>query len=49
MVKVARSNQGGEDYEKFDENGQNLGIFGKLIQNWGICAQYTMLGTPQSK
>lgn len=46
MVKVVRSNRDGEDYEKFDENGQNLGLFWKLIQNWGICAQYTMPGSP---
>lgn len=45
-VKVARSNWGSEYYDKFDENDQNLEPFVKLLQRWGICAQYTMLGIP---
>ena len=45
-VKVVRSDRGGEYYGKFDENGQNLRPFAKLLQSRGICAQYTMPGTP---
>ena len=32
---------------RYDETGQHLGSFAKLLQKRGICAQYTMFGTPQ--
>ena len=46
-VKVVRSNRGGEYYERYDESGQHAGPFAKFLEKRGICAQYTMLGTPQ--
>ena len=36
-----------EYYGKYDESGQNLGLFAKFLVRHGICAQYTMPGTPQ--
>jgi len=46
-VKVVRSGKGGEYYGKFNESGQCKGLFAKLLESWGICAQYTMPGTPK--
>jgi len=46
-VKVVRSDGGGEYYGKFNESGQCPGPFAKLLESRGICAQYTMPGTPQ--
>ena len=39
-VKIIKSNRG-------VESGQCLGPFAKLLEKHGICAQYTMPGTPQ--
>ena len=39
--------RGGEYYGRDDEMGRNLGLFGRHLQEYGIDAQYTMLGTPQ--
>ncbi|GJV78730.1 retrovirus-related pol polyprotein from transposon TNT 1-94 [Tanacetum coccineum] len=46
-VNIERSDIGGEYYGKYDESGQCLGPFAKFLENRGICAQYTMSGTPQ--
>ncbi|XP_074313540.1 uncharacterized protein LOC141648719 [Silene latifolia] len=46
-VKIVRSDRGGEFYGRFTENGQCPGPFAKLLESRGICAQYTMPGTPQ--
>jgi len=46
-VKVVRSDRGGKYYERYDKSGQHLGPFVKFLEKRGICAQYTMLGTPQ--
>ena len=46
-VKVVRSDRGGEYYGKFNESGQCAGPFAKFLESRGICAQYTMPGTPQ--
>ncbi|WVZ06864.1 hypothetical protein V8G54_020210 [Vigna mungo] len=46
-VKVVRSDRGGEYYGKTDESGQCPGPFAKYLESQGICAQYTMPGTPQ--
>lgn len=46
-VKIVRSDRGGEYYGKYDESGQNPGPFAKFLEKKGICAQYTMPGTPQ--
>ncbi|KAA0048413.1 retrotransposon protein, putative, Ty1-copia subclass [Cucumis melo var. makuwa] len=46
-MKILRSDRGGEYYEKYDENRQCPGPFAKFLESHGICAQYTMPGTPQ--
>jgi len=46
-VKVVRSDRGGKYYGVYDESGQHLGLFAKFLKKRGICAQYTMSGTPQ--
>ena len=46
-VKVIRSDRGGEYYGKTTEVGQVPGPFAKFLESKGICAQYTMPGTPQ--
>ena len=46
-VKIVRSDRGGEYYGKYDELEQNPGLFAKFLERHGICAQYTMPGTPQ--
>ena len=46
-VKIVRSDRGDEYYGKYDESGQHPGPFAKFFERRGICAQYTMPGTPQ--
>jgi hypothetical protein len=46
-VKVVRLDRGGEYYGTYDGLSQCLGPFAKLLEKYGICAQYTMPGTPQ--
>ena len=46
-VKIVRSDRGGEYYGKHGESGQNPSPFAKFLERHGICAQYTMPGTPQ--
>ena len=46
-MKIIRYDRGGEHYERYDETRQHSGPFAKLLQKRGICAQYTMFGTPQ--
>ena len=46
-VKSARSNRGGEYYDKYDETEQCPGPFAKFLETHDICAQYTMPRTPQ--
>ena len=41
------SNRCGEYYGRYDESGQCPGPFAKFLESRGICAQYTMPGTPQ--
>jgi len=43
---LVRSDRGGEFYGKYTENGQAPGPFAKFLQEHGIVAQYTMLGSP---
>ena len=45
-VKIIRSDRGGEYYGKYDESGQCPDPFAKFLEKHGICAQYTMPGTP---
>ena len=44
---MVHSDKGGEYYDRLDEMRRNLGPFAKYLQECGINAQYTMLGTPQ--
>ena len=44
---MIHSDRGDEYYGRYDEMGRNLGPFAKYLQDCGINAQYTMLGTPQ--
>ena len=37
----------GEYYDRYDETRRNAGPFAKYLQECGIDAQYTMLGTPK--
>ena len=46
QIKIVRSNRGGEYYGRYLENEQALGPFAKFLQEHGIGAQYTMLGSP---
>jgi len=46
-VKIVRSARGGEYYGKYDESAQHPGPVAKFLERHGICAQYTMSGTPQ--
>jgi transposase InsO family protein len=46
-VKVVRSDRGGEYYGRYDGLAQCPGPFAKLLEKHGICAQYTMPGTPK--
>jgi len=46
-VKVVRSDRYGKYYGRYHKSGQHLGLFAKFLEKRGICAQYTMAGTPQ--
>ena len=46
-VKIVRLDRCGEYYGRYDESRQHLGPFTKFLDKRGICAQYTMSGTPQ--
>lgn len=46
-IKVVRFDRCSEYYGKHDEIDHNLGIFTRLLQENGIIAHYTMLGTTQ--
>jgi len=46
-VKVVMFDRCSEYYGRYDETGKHPGPFAKFLQKRGICAQYTMPGTPQ--
>ena len=46
-VKMVRSDRGGEYYVRYNESGCHSSLLSKFLEKRGICAQYTMLGTPQ--
>ena len=46
-VKIVKFDRGGEYYGKYDETRQCPGPFAKFLESSGICAKYTMSGTPQ--
>ena len=47
VIKIARSDRGGEYYGRHGDVGQHMGPFAKYFQDCGIIAQYTMLGSPE--
>ena len=46
LIKIVRSDRGGEYYGRYLEDGQSPGPFAKFLQEHGIVAQYTMPGSP---
>ena len=47
VLKIVRSDRGGEYYGRHGDLGQCLGPFAEFLQSCGIKAQYTMPGTPE--
>ncbi|RVW74359.1 Retrovirus-related Pol polyprotein from transposon TNT 1-94 [Vitis vinifera] len=46
QIKIVRSDRGGEYYGRYMEDAQSPGPFAKFLQEHGIVAQYTLLGSP---
>ena len=46
-IKSVRSDRGGEYYARFTKSGQHLSTFALFLREYGIIANYTMLGTPE--
>jgi len=46
-VKIVRSDKGDKYYGRYSESGQHPGPLAKFLERRGICAQYTISGTPQ--
>ena len=47
VIKIVRSDRGGEYYGRHGDVGQHMGPFAKYLQDCGIIAQYTMPGSPE--
>ena len=47
MIYITHGDRGGEYYGRFTDQGQRPGPFAKFLEENGIVAQYTTLGTPQ--
>lgn len=47
LIKVVRSDRGGEYYGKHTNIGQSKGPFAAYLENCGIATQYTIPGTPE--
>ena len=47
VIKVVRSDRGGEYYGKHGNVGQLKGPFAKYLEDSGIVAQFTMPGSPE--
>ena len=47
VIKVVRSDRGGEYYGKHDDAEQLKGPFAKYLEDSGIVAQFTMPGSPE--
>lgn len=45
-IKILRSDRGGEYYDRYIEEGQQKGPLALFLEECGIQAQYTTLGTP---
>ena len=49
IIKVVRSNRGGEYYGKYGATGQPMGPVALYLQDCGIVLQYTLPRTPEQK
>ena len=47
IIKIVRSDRGGEYYGRHGDVGQLMRPFAKYLQDCGIVAQYMMLGSPE--
>ncbi|KAJ7961810.1 Retrovirus-related Pol polyprotein from transposon TNT 1-94 [Quillaja saponaria] len=47
VIKIVRSDRGGEYYGKHGVDRQHIGPFAKYLQECGTVAQYTMPGSPE--
>ena len=47
VIKIVRSDRGGEYYGKHGDAGQQKGPFARYLQDNGIVAQYTMSSSPE--
>ena len=47
VIKIVRSDRGGEYYGKHGDARQQKGPFVRYLQDNGIVAQYTMPGSPE--
>ena len=47
VIKVVRSDRGGEYYGKHGTIGKQMRLFSKYLQECGIVVQYIMLGSPK--
>ena len=47
VIKIVRSDRGGEYYRRHGDVGQHMGPFAKSLQDCGIITQYTMPGSPE--
>ncbi|KAM1561756.1 hypothetical protein ACFX1Z_004844 [Malus domestica] len=47
VIKIVRSDRGGEYFGRYTETGQKKGHFACFLESQGIIAQYTTPGTPQ--
>ena len=47
VIKIVRSDRGGEYFGRHTEAGQQKGPFAQFLEQQGIVAQYTTPGTPQ--
>ena len=47
VIKIVRSDRGGEYYGRHGDVGQHMGPFSKYLQDCGIIAQYTIPGSPE--
>ena len=47
VIKIVRSDRGGEYYGKHGDVGQQNELFARYLQDNGIVARYTMPGSPE--
>ena len=47
VIKIVRSDMGGEYFGRYTEAGQHKRHFAQFLEQQGIVAQYTTSGTPQ--